>query len=359
TFLECFEMNDEILSRLRKWKKGKKAPPEKVQIYPTNVCTLDCIFCAQRNENYGYKEELSEGRWFEVVEELGNMNVNRVLISGGGEPFSRANLTIGMMKKIKKFDMGGRLITNGIPLNYKLSQKIINVGWDSVVFSIDGPNAKIHDFLRGRKGSFKKTIGNLKLLESLKDQEKPQIEINFVLTKKNYKTLPQMISLCEELNVDNINFEPLTINNEFDKTLKISKKERQELVESVIPEAEKKSNNYISTNLQELKKIKMEKAGSIGEEIKKNIKENEAGEFSNAACFEPWLWPKIEANGDVWPCSTSPLHENVKNKTFSDIWYGEKFNEFRRNILNGNLPGSCQNCVTTHIQTNNEIRINL
>jgi len=57
----------------------------------------------------------------------------------------------------------------------------------------------------------------------------------------------------------------------------------------------------------------------------------------------------------VWPCSTSPLKVNIRDQSFTDIWYGEEFEAFRDRIREGRLSESCSNCVVTHISTNREI----
>lgn len=350
-------MNDEVIRRLKKWRNGEKTDPEKVQLYPTDRCNLNCIFCAQRNEDYGYKEELSHDRWIEVVKEISSMDVNRVLISGGGEPFCRPRTTLKIMEIVKDKNIKGRLITNGTLLDRETCGKIMDIGWDEVVFSVDAPSSKLHDRLRGSKGTFGKIVDSIETLRSLKGEKESRLAVNFVLMAKNYKELPEMIEFCDRMGIDSINFEPLTINNPRDRKLKLDKKQRKEMAEEIIPEAKKlEEDTGVETNLETLRNIKAEKAGDFKEEIEgKEISRNH-GTFSDAPCYEPWLWPKIEANGDVWPCSTVPLETNVRNASFEEIWFGEKFDGLRKKILNGDLPQECENCVTTHLETNKRIR---
>lgn len=350
-------MNQQIIDRLIRWKKGEKAGPEKVQIYPTNLCNLNCVFCAQQNQDYGYENELSDKKWIDVIKEIIDLGTNRILISGGGEPFSRPGLTLKIMKIVKENNLKGRLITNGTLLNKKIIKEIVDIGWNSIVFSIDAPDAKTHDRLRGSKGCFKKAIDNLNNLNQLRRKEETDIEINFVINKLNFKKIPEMILFSLKNELDSINFEPLTINNPKDEELKLNKGERKQLAKKIVPQALKllqgKQNN-LSHNLNQLKNIKMEKAGEMKNEIVKKERENK--EFEDSPCFEPWLWPKIEANGDVWPCSTAPLKENVKEKDFADIWFGKEFDRFREKIKSGEMTEHCDNCVTTHIEFNKKIR---
>ena len=348
-------MRDSAIQRLRKWEQGKNAPPEKVQIYPTNICNLNCIFCAQQREDYGYDSELSAQQWQEVTKNICEIGTERILISGGGEPFCRPKATLNIMNEAKKNDIKGRIITNGTLIDKTIAKKIIDLGWETVVFSIDSPKAKIQDHLRGRKGAFSRSIENIKLLNSLKDEKKPNIEVNYILMNENYKKIPEMLQLCNKLKVSYINFEPITINNKVDKELKITGKERKLLINQVIPSAEKLTDQLrVSSNLQSLKEIKTQKAGDMKDEIKNYSRET--NKLSDSPCFEPWLWPKIEANGDVWPCSTVPMKENVQEKNFAEIWYGEQFRKFRSKIKKGELPEDCNNCVTTHLKTNRDLR---
>lgn len=353
-------MNDELLERLNKWKDGDQVDPEKVQIYPTNRCNLNCIFCAQRLEDYGYDTNVSKERWIEVTKEISEMSVNRLLISGGGEPLLRADTVLEMMELAKKGGIEGRIITSGIGMDEDVCKRIVGMGWDTVVFSIDGARSQTHDTLRGFEGVFKKVISNVRTLNDMKNRTNvPRLEINFVLNKKNFEEIPEMVYLAHSLGFNSINFEPLTVNNPRDRKLKVSKNDKKKLVEEVIPEASKilkEGDKEVNTNIDDLKQIKMEKAGEMKDEIKKGMEKVGNGSLGNSPCYEPWLWPKIEANGDIWPCSTAPLHENIKDKDFKEIWYGEELQRFRNKILQGELPDSCENCVTSHVKKNAEIR---
>lgn len=344
--------------RIIKWHNGKKTDPQQVQIYPTNKCNLRCIFCAQINEDYGYEEELTKKEWVNLTKELIDMNIEEILISGGGEPFLMKSTILEMMKLIKNNNIRGRIITNGTLLDSEVITTMVTNEWDVCMVSIDGSDSQTHDKLRGRKGSFGKIIDNLTNLNSIKD-DFPKLEINFVLNKKNFTQIPEMIQLSNELKINSINFEPITVNNPYDKRLKLNRNDKHVLIKEIIPEAKEISEKRQypkSTNLDSLSNIDLEKAGEMKEVImNKDSVKNDSEELYNLPCYEPWLWPKIEANGDVWPCSTIPLNSNIKENTFNEIWF-EKLDHIRDKISKNNLPDDCENCVTTHVQTNNRLR---
>lgn len=354
---------DQTIINLKQWIEKGCAPPEEVQIYPTNRCNLKCIFCCQTLGEYDFNDELSEERWLEIAKELCEMGVKKILISGGGEPLM-IPATLEMMKIFKSNGLQGRMINNGVLWDEKKIRKTIEMGWDTIMFSIDGPKAKIHDKLRGIKGCFDKIIKNIEKFNEIKQSENkdnPRIEINFVLNKLNYESIMDMINLANKLKINFLNFEPICMNNSEVSKLKLTEKERIHLMEQIIPRAEILSKKLkVNTNINRLSEVKfVEKAGELDEEVFKELKSTKntkKHKFVDAVCFEPWLWPKIEANGELWPCSTVPLKITVKDKSFKELWYGKEMNEFREKILKGKLSESCKNCVMTHLSINKEIR---
>lgn len=347
---------------LKQWIEEGRAHPEEVQIYPTNKCNLKCIFCCQQLEEYNLKDELSEKRWLEVAEELCELGVRKILISGGGEPLA-VPVTLRMMELFKSRGLEGRLINNGTLWTEQTINLTVQIGWDSIMFSLDGSSAKIHDSLRGVKGCFDKTITNIKTFNKIKSLAKkntPRIEVNFVLNKLNYKEVPDTVKLANELGLNFVNFEPICMNNTKAPKLKLTEDERKVFMNEIVPVAKELSLNMgVKTNLDRLSEIKIiEKAGELDKEVFRELRPeiHKRNTFLDALCFEPWLWPKIEANGEVWPCSTTPLKKTVKNKSFKEIWYGEEMDLFRKRILAGKISESCKNCVMTHLPLNKELR---
>ena len=352
----------EAIERIIKWANGEKVPPHRILIYPTNKCNLKCLFCFLRLNPYSQKEEMSKKRWIQITKELCEMGVDILQISGGGDPLFRRDVTIEMMKIIKSYGKTGRLVNNGTLWTEKDIKEVVEMQWDNVIFSLDGPDSKTNDTSRGVKGAFEKIVKNIKLFSYYKElfnSEKPVLELSTVLSRINSKKIYQLIKLAHELGVKNITIEPVFISNPNVKKIKLSKTQRKWFAKK-IPELKKIAESLnVSTNLDSLYQIEIEKTGNLKEKI---LESSEPIGFLNLPCYEPWLWPKIEANGEVGPCSTIFLSNfykkeiSVKNKSFKEIWYGKEFDDFRRVILQGNVTEACSNCVSTHIPINKTIR---
>lgn len=357
-----------VADKLAEWAKGGKSVPQRVLLYPTNSCNLRCVFCYQQLQPYDYSDSMPKQKWLDLTRELCEIGVEVLQISGGGEPMLASDTVLDMMKIIKQYDVCGRLVTNGSIWKKEWVEDVVNMGWDNVIFSIDGHNAKVHDTLRGVKGVFEKTIGSVKMFRVCKknyETEKPLLEFSTVLCKLNFEHINKIIQLAYDVGVKVITFEPVFVSNPYVHKIKLTKEQRIHFMNGIIPCAIKlaKSLNII-TNLESLIDLKViEETGNLKEEIK-SIKKQDKNEnlikkfpFIDMTCFEPWLWPKIEANGKIGPCSTNMLQEeNLKNKTFKEVWYGKHFFNFREAIAENKLPEGCSNCVSTHLPLNKKIR---
>lgn len=354
-------IREQVLTRLGGWKRGMMPAPEEVQIYPTNNCNLKCSFCVTTTGFYRRQREVPKKRWLEVVEELHEMGIDRVLLSGGGEPLL-SSATLPMMHLFKEAGIYGRMITNGTLWQGKTIRTAIEMGWDQMTFSIDGPSAAIHDSLRGVAGCFDKTIHNVRLFSELKEElgrTNPRLEINTVLNKVNYRYAAEIVKLAGQLGISHLNLEPVCDNSPKVSKMRLTERERIELTTTILPGAQGLAQDIgLSTNFSALMTVeRVEHAGKMKGIILESLgSKKPLSPFEELACYEPWLWPKIEANGDVWPCSTTPLDENILMKDFKSIWEGAVFAEYRRRIMGRDLSESCQNCVVSHLHLTRELR---
>ena len=157
--------------RIAEWFEGKKKGPIRIDAEITRQCNSNCIFCSRRASKIDLNEEsrrieMPRRRWIELARESGELGVRNWNISGIGEPMMRADITIPTMRMLKAYDIFGEITTNGTLWTDKYIKEVIDMQWDSVCISIDGPNAKIHDSLRRIK-AFKKATNTAKRFESV------------------------------------------------------------------------------------------------------------------------------------------------------------------------------------------------
>ncbi len=352
-------MQSKKIERLLKWNSGEAAPPFTLDISPTDKCNLRCLSCWQRGfKNIDSSYELPDKNLIEVVKEAIELGVEEFEITGGGEPLIRKRLVLEIMELVKGNNRIGNITTNGTLFSDKDIEKIVKIGWDRITFSIDGPDAEINDFLRGR-GSFEKILKNISKFNEYKNSyrsEKPVIKFNTVLSNKNYDKAKDMIELAHRVGCEIVSFEPLTVHSEFGKKLKL-KRDEIEKFKTIIPEAQKLAEEYgIYTNIGGLSQTQfIEKSNRMVEIIGKDT--NDESGFTSVPCFEPWWHLVIKADGSAQPCCLYDLKkENVKNKTLKEIWYGQTFQQIRENIINRKFSKFCSICNAGQVLENRRIR---
>jgi len=252
------EYLNEIYWRLRRWMSSGHAPPYKLQIAPTYRCNLRCQFCAWPWLNRG-KSELSSRMYMKIIGEAKELGINFVNIDGGGEPFVRKDTTMAIIKKVKNLDMKGGITTNGTLLTSKIIKEIVLLEWDEITFSIDAPFSRLHDMLRGKKGTFNILIKNIEELNFFKrkfKKEYPILIINCVLTRKNFTLISEMIKLAKKLECTHVNFIPMLVHRKEAQILKLKERNIPTLFYEIRKGIEISKELNISSNLNSLLKDK-------------------------------------------------------------------------------------------------------
>jgi MoaA/NifB/PqqE/SkfB family radical SAM enzyme len=365
------------VERLAKWAVGEKRPPVTIELVPTDRCNLNCLSCWRRGWPEEqilkrYEQEMSDERLLKLVDEAAEMGVVEIAFVGGGEPLMR-NVTTKLFKKIKSYGMIGDLVTNGTLFTKESIELMVKIGWDRIKFSIDGPNPKVHDYLRQTRGSFKKTIKNIKAFSELKKKlntNKPQLILQSVLSVENYKSLPDLVKLGRRIGVDEMTLLPLTVFDESMRHLKLSKEQISEF-KPVLEKSIKLLKEFgIETNYHEyLNERYIFKTESMDEvmmeETVKTIKReypksrNPVENFKFLPCYAPWIHVTILPNGNIAPCFSPWVwntNVSIKSRPLKELWYGKYFNEFREIILKRRLPDNCKKCCVWEVFNNRKIR---
>lgn len=160
----------------------------------TRACQLKCLHCRAEAQYRRDSRELSFEEGMALIDQIMEMN-NPMLVFTGGDPLMRQDV----------FDIAEYAVKKGVRVSMTPSatpnvtkeaiEKAKQVGLARWAFSLDGPNAEIHDHFRGTSGSFDLTIERIKYLHEL---EIP-VQINTVISRYNIDYLEEMAQVVEEL----------------------------------------------------------------------------------------------------------------------------------------------------------------
>ncbi|MFC4386721.1 TIGR04053 family radical SAM/SPASM domain-containing protein [Gracilibacillus marinus] len=162
----------------------------------TRACALKCLHCRADAQHHRDPRELNFDEAKVLIDQIHSMK-NPLLVFTGGDPLERNDL----------FDIATYAIQKGVRVSMTPSatpnvtkdvmKKAKDIGLARWAFSIDGPNAEIHDHFRGTTGSFKRTMEAIEYLHELN----MPLQINTVISKYNLNYLEEMKTLMEKLNV--------------------------------------------------------------------------------------------------------------------------------------------------------------
>jgi MoaA/NifB/PqqE/SkfB family radical SAM enzyme len=353
----------EKIRRLVKWGNGEPQPPIRIDLEPTHTCNLKCKFCWQRDPYRlgitNYSNALSEERLLKLVDEAAELGVLEWQIAGGWEPMINPEMTMKLLKKIKKNQMFGCITTNGTLINEKRAKELVEMEWDQILFSLEGPDAETHDYLTGIKGSFEKSTNAMRLLREFKkrlNKKAPRFSFHSVITNRNYSKVIELIRLGKELEVEGVGFESLNVWSEEGKKLKLNEDEKKDFlkyVKEAIEVSKKLSvpntlEKFLETELIDKEKmdkiVKQDAYKSEQERIKRKINNS----FFTGACFEPFYSMEIRASGHVVGCrlcDSQDFAPRIQKRPLKEIWYGSYFTKLRKQMVNHNLPKYCSTCA--------------
>lgn len=354
---------DPLAAQIFPWSYGEKAPPFTIEVHLTNKCNFNCLFCwLQVADKAKFKKELDDQRWLELVKESAELGAKEWRIIGGGEPLIRRNLAEKMMILIKEKGMSGNLTTNGSLFTDKTIELLVDIGWDYITFSHDGPDEATHDFLRNAKGSFKKSVEAMRAIKNARQKkavEKPITRLHMVLCHYNYRKLPQMIRFANEMGCRDVLLQPMTVYSEKMRSMAMTNEDLKEFAKIIDETMEIAKELNIYTNAEALRRTELlEKTDGMDRVIKEEAKKIKAeNRFLNLPCFEPWYLMLIRPDGLITPCNKFDYDgEDGINKSLKEIWFGDFFNRVRNHLLSGELLPVCARCCLGGILENWRLR---
>jgi radical SAM protein with 4Fe4S-binding SPASM domain len=307
----------------------------------TNRCNLLCHHCyskASANE----QDSLSFEQIANTIPKLKKAGVNFVIFSGG-EPLLRKDI-FDIAALMKENQMMTYLSTNGMYINPKNVKQIIDT-FNYIGISIDGIE-QIHDYFRGQKGAYEKSIDAIKLLQ----EHGGNAGIRFTLTKETQDSFYAMFDLVEKLNVNKLYISHLVYSGRGEENLKIdiSKEQRREYVEFIINKAfeyyEQGKKIDLVTGNMEMDSILLLKAfeqryPSYASSLKTKLLAWGGNSAGNRLGNMDWL-------GNVKPDPFFPeVVGNYLQQSFETIWH-DKSNKLLQDLRAKprDIKGKCQIC---------------
>jgi len=195
-------------------------------LYRTKICELTinyncnakCVFCYTEDSFFNSSGKLDLQKSFKYMRTSFEDGA-RIIQFIGGEPtiYPELDKLISISKKIGYKAI--QIVTNGLKLSdISYFKHLIDVGLNSVVFSVHGADEKIHDRVVGVDGAFKKINKAIEYAV----RKKIHITIGTAVTSINYKEIPKIARWAyENYGIENYHFIAVHFIGEADKNTNV------------------------------------------------------------------------------------------------------------------------------------------
>lgn len=339
---------------------GKSALPETISLLLTYRCNLRCKMCGQWGEvgsarHYTpeiLKQELGIDDIRSLIDDVRGFSPTITLF--GGEPLIYRDI-VSVIEYIKSSGMRVNIITNGTFLS-RYAKDLVRLGLDEIIFSLDGP-ADIHDRVRGRKGVFRDAEKGFSIVSEEKKRrgvKRPVVNVNSTIFDFNYEYLSETFKSAKAMGAMEVTFHHLIFLNRqiYDAHNRVMKKKFDTV-----------STDWEGFILDELPSIdpdrlieNLRKIRSYGASVYPNLTDKEVREYYTnfefspksypKRCMSPWMVAYIFPEGSVRPCLSQGVSlGNIREKSFREIWNGEGYRSYRREVKERGMFDACIRCT--------------
>ena len=328
--------------------------PRQVVLDIYHKCNTDCVHCwihSPSARKFLSKEFVSAkmdyARVRSVVDDCCDMGVDTITLLGDGEPILNPDF-LPILRHIKSSNPYIDVLTfsNGLAVTPQVSNALIKSGLNEIWFSVPAATSGMYQKVCPSKTGkdFERVKKNISYLCHLKNSIRatdpcskyfdngriirrssrdktfsPYCVIAFVLHKINYHEITEMARMAVDLGVDEMRFQLIHLDKD-NKWLQLSQDEI----------------DFLNSKLDEVKVIADKHNIVLSAALKFQLSHMHAptgdwsrGYYLKHGCPIGFFFSIIKANGDVGLCCSLKVIDNLKNKSFKDIWFSERYQKAR------------------------------
>ncbi len=321
--------------------QAKPYAPVHVKIKITWRCNLRCEMCnvwRQKRRNVMTPERLRS-----LADELADLGCRKVHLSGG-EVLLRPDL-YDLIGYLSGKGMRVNLTTNGTLLTRDVALRLADSGLRGASISIDSPQRRIHDRIRGQ-GAWKRALKGLRELRRAQEKRraKLRIRVNTIVSRTNYESLPDLAAFVHRHGADRLTLIPV---DDPGGNLRLNKTRLRDYNACVAPRIADEAvaaELFTPTN----DPSKAFPFGSTKRELNYSRYGLYArGLYERQPCYAPWTHALVTPRGRVYACcmtrSEQPLGD-LRRASFRQIWEGATYQDLRRAMCDVVPYAICHRC---------------
>lgn len=285
--------------------------PPSISVELTNKCNLKCPECPSGSGKMTRQRGFMEIEFFKHLMKEVRPYLYYTNLYFQGEPMLHPMFLSFLTESRNIFTT---VSTNGHSLSEKNSDSIVTSGLGRLIISLDGLSQDTYTSYRinGNVGTVLEGIRNVSEAKR-RNCSKMEFEIQVLLNKANESEIPEIRKLAERAGASLV--------------LKSMQLTDNVTMGSWLPQDEK------------FRRYRLKNGSYI---IKSSLPRR---------CARLWFNPVVTWDGKVIPCcfdkDAQYIMGDLKEDSFRNIWHGQKFKKFRKDILSGREKiEMCRNCTS-------------
>lgn len=314
---------------------GQPYRPLYVKMKLVWTCNLRCEMCNHWREVR--QPPLDVARLKTVVDELAGLGCRKIHLSGG-EPTLYRELP-ALIEHMAAQGIRVTMTTNATLITRDRARDLVTAGLRGVNVSIDSPEPRLHDRIRGSKGAWKQAVKGFRHLR--RRLKKGRVRLNTVVGRLNYASLVDLPEMAAGLGADEINLIPMDCHT--GDVQHLSKRQILDYNERIAPVLAERAlalglirqpGQAYPFGLSRAA-IELSRTGLYAR-----------GYYERRPCFVPWTHALINHLGQVSICCMlrdGPILGDLRQQSFTEIWRGPAYAALRRRT---DLPlfSTCRRC---------------
>jgi len=331
------------------------APPLRLLFWETTAaCNLACVHCRRLDVSCKLsQDDLNTEQALRMIRSLPKTG-RPILVFSGGEPLMRPDL-LELAAQATKVGLPIALATNGTIMDETLAKSIIDVGFQRVSMSLDGPSPATHDVFRGIEGAFDSTIRGFKTLR----HAGMSMQINTTVTQRNVNHLDEMYQLALDLGADALHMfmlVPVGCGMTLSDDIKLNPDEYEDALNWIYDRSVENKIHIKATCAPHYFRVLRQRSKKDGRPTPGSLRSGHLGGHPGLpgaggthmtamtkGCLAGQSVCFVSHTGQVFPCGYLPVAcGNVKDTAFPEIWANST--DFKKLRDPNQLQGKCGAC---------------
>ncbi len=300
----------------------KKYIPSLISWNLTQKCNLKCPHCYMEAGRKAVNE-LTTDECIGLIDEMKSLGTEMVILTGG-EPLLRRDI-YDIASYASSQGLWVVMGTNGVLLNDKVAQRMLECGVKGVGISIDSIDPEKHNSFRGGPNAWEYSVRGLEVAR----KHGLQVLVQSTVMESNQDEIPQLIEFAREKGAWSFNLYFLVQTGRGQEMNDLSPQQTHDMLSYLVDVQDDFRPMLVRSKCApQFKQISYEKG---------------RGGLESGGCMAGTQYLRITPNGDVTPCPyMTEVAGNIREQSFTEIW---KNSAVLNDLRNPNkLKGRCGAC---------------